>query len=343
MARLPEAARLEILRRRDHGETYDKIAIEMGISDKTARNIVKKRDEYGTIADLPRSGRPPILDERSLRRLKRIVNPIEILSLTDILKLAADAGIPPISRSTLHTVLHGIGRSARLPKVKPEIRPEVEAQRLEYAKAREHVSLDQWRRCLYTNETMVYRVSREHQGYMWAPTTMAASELPDVPLPRGGGGHVMISAVISVHGLHAVTKIEGNMTAARYVQTLQGGLVHVLEEYFPDGNAIFIQDNAPVHTAHQAVEWLSEQNCGRWRLPPYSPDLNPIENFWPMLKRAIRRYGRADSMAELKENIDKAVAEFQTPEGVAMVRKYIDSMPNRMQAVILKKGGATKY
>ncbi len=343
MARLPEAARLEVLRRRDRGETYDAIAAAMGISDQTARNIVKKRNEQGTIADFPRSGRPRILNERDLRRLNRAVQHTEILSVSEITQIAADAGLPPISRTTMHTALHVLGLSPRLPMGKPEIRPEVEALRLDYAQARLHVTLVQWNRCLYTDETLIYRISRDHQGYIWAPKNMDNSELPVVRLPRNGGGHVMISAIISVHGLHAVTKIEGNMTGARYLDTLRNGLVHVLEDLFPDGNAIFIQDNAPSHTAHQVLEWLSEQNCGRWRLPPYSPDLNPIENFWPILKRAVRRYGRADSLQKLKENIDKAVAEFQTPDGIAKIRKFIDSMPSRMQAVVAMKGGPTKY
>ena len=153
----------------------------------------------------------------------------------------------------------------------------------------------------------------------------------------------MISAIISVHGLRAVTKVRGSMTAHRYLQTLQGGLVHVLEDHFPNGNAIFIQDNAPVHTAHQVIEWLSEQDCGRWKLPPYSPDLNPIENFWPVLKNAIRKRGPAATLAELGERINEAVAEFQTAEGIALARKFIDSMPNRMQAVIRKQGKPNKY
>ena len=86
---------------------------------------------------------------------------------------------------------------------------------------------------------MLFRVSREHNSYMWAPEDMDLLELPDVSLPRGGGGHIMISAIISVHGLRAVTKVRGSMTAHRYLQTLQGGLVHVLEDRFPNDDVIF--------------------------------------------------------------------------------------------------------
>jgi hypothetical protein len=48
MARLSDALRLEVLRRRDSGETFAKIAADMHIMPKTARKIVQKRDNYGT-------------------------------------------------------------------------------------------------------------------------------------------------------------------------------------------------------------------------------------------------------------------------------------------------------
>lgn len=50
--------------------------------------------------------------------------------------------------------------------------------------------------------------------------------------------------------------------------------------------AIF-QGSAPVHTVFNAREWLAEQNFSIMRWPPYSPDLNPIENLWALLKAKI--------------------------------------------------------
>ena len=45
-----------------------------------------------------------------------------------------------------------------------------------------------------------------------------------------------------------------------------------------DSNAIFQQDNAPVHTARIVRDTLNEIECEIMEWPPYSPDLNPIEN-----------------------------------------------------------------
>jgi transposase len=41
---------------------------------------------------------------------------------------------------------------------------------------------------------------------------------------------------------------------------------------------IFMQDNAPIHTAKKVKDWFKEQGILCTNLPPYSPDLNLTEH-----------------------------------------------------------------
>ena len=51
-----------------------------------------------------------------------------------------------------------------------------------------------------------------------------------------------------------------------------------------------ILDNASWHKTPKAAELLARKNCKILFLPPYSPDLNPIEQYWAWLKRIIVNY-----------------------------------------------------
>jgi hypothetical protein len=74
------------------------------------------------------------------------------------------------------------------------------------------------------------------------------------------------------------------------------------------------------------------------RTPPQSPDLNPTEGGWALLKRKLRghRFLNRDAAWEAA----KLPWESISP---AEVSKLVDYMPNRIRAVKLVRIGNTKY
>lgn len=51
---------------------------------------------------------------------------------------------------------------------------------------------------------------------------------------------------------------------------------------------IVIMDNASIHKTDATRKLIKEAGCELIFLPPYSPDLNPIEHFWVELKKKLR-------------------------------------------------------
>lgn len=51
---------------------------------------------------------------------------------------------------------------------------------------------------------------------------------------------------------------------------------------------VLIMDNAAFHKSQNTLELVNTAGCELVFLPPYSPDLNPIEKFWANLKKKIR-------------------------------------------------------
>ena len=102
-----------------------------------------------------------------------------------------------------------------------------------------------------------------------------------------------------------------------------------------------LQDNAPSHTAHWAVTALHESGIQEVPFfPPYSPDVNPIEGVWNLLKRRI--YQRQPRPTKYEELIEVFRGEWDALEPDDYI-KFILSIPERVQAVLTANGGQTKY
>ena len=51
---------------------------------------------------------------------------------------------------------------------------------------------------------------------------------------------------------------------------------------------VLVMDNASFHKSQKTRELIESVGCRIIFLPPYSPDLNPIEKFWANMKRWIK-------------------------------------------------------
>ena len=55
----------------------------------------------------------------------------------------------------------------------------------------------------------------------------------------------------------------------------------------PEKRIVVILDNFRTHHAKKVREEAEKLNISLVYLPPYSPDLNPIENVWKSIKRVV--------------------------------------------------------
>lgn len=68
---------------------------------------------------------------------------------------------------------------------------------------------------------------------------------------------------------------------------------------------VLILDNASFHRSKESKALVEAAGCKLMFLPPYSPDLNPIEKYWANIKVKVRELLR--KFTKFTDAIDKAI------------------------------------
>jgi transposase len=88
---------------------------------------------------------------------------------------------------------------------------------------------------------------------------------------------------LTTNGIIAPWLLDGPMNAAAFLTYVQTALI---PEARP--GSIIIADNLGSHKGSAVRQAVRDAGLRLWFLPPYSPDLNPIEKFFSKLKHWLR-------------------------------------------------------
>ncbi|GFX76648.1 uncharacterized protein TNCV_3163661 [Trichonephila clavipes] len=131
------------------------------------------------------------------------------------------------------------------------------------------------------------------------------------------------------------------MRQDQYNYVFQNRLIPKLEEWFPNGEPyIFMQDGTSLPYSSVYQSFLAAQNIPLLDWPGNSPDMNPIENVWELMKRKVAK----DVITNKTKLLEKIMHVWNHhPQMQETIKSCIDSMSRRIEALIAAKGGTTKY
>ena len=118
--------------------------------------------------------------------------------------------------------------------------------------------------------------------------------------PGYSGKHYTVIAALGLSEVTAAWLLEAAMTR----EAFDVYVVQVLAPTLRAGDIVLI-DNLNVHKSETARQAIEARGARLEFLPPYSPDLNPIEKCWAKLKTVLRRL-KARTFDELVEALDVA-------------------------------------
>lgn len=120
----------------------------------------------------------------------------------------------------------------------------------------------------------------------------------------------------------------GGITAAKYCQHILPRVENFIRPYV---NLWFQHDGARSHTARLTQQELAERMIQAVAWPPYSPDLNPIENVWAWMKGWIESHYDIQSLNTVHLRSAIIAAWQAVPED--MLENLARSMPSRLRQV----------
>jgi len=117
-------------------------------------------------------------------------------------------------------------------------------------------------------------------------------------VPQNYGENITMLASLSLAGIEAPMTINGAVDAIVFKV-----YVEVLCPTLSVGDVVII-DNLPAHKVAGSRELIEAKRARSIYLPPYSPDLNPIEKCWSKIKTYLRK-----AKARTREELEKALRE----------------------------------
>jgi len=248
----------------------------------------------------------------------------------------------PVTPQTVRNALKENNFCSVVKQKRPLLKQAHCQKHLKFAQYHENLTVEDWKRVLWSDETKINRIGSDGRVYTWKEKGESLSDRTTTPtVKHGGGNNLIIWGCMGWNGVGMVVEVEGRMNAEQYCQILEDGMVESFEKLeMEEEERIFQQDNDPKHTSKRAIQWFEDNNIQVLPWTAQSPDINPIEHLWVHLKKKLNEYPTPPKgVHELWER----VAEEWNKINPETCQKLIESMPRRIQAVIKAKGGHTKY
>lgn len=314
-----------------HREISRSIGVSLGAISKIRKNMQNSPDKN-------KGGRTKILSPAQERKILIDLRRQKYQTASEIQRSLTRDDHINISTETVRRTLRRAGLRGRAKVKKPLLTKRHQKLRLNFAKTYAHWTSEDWAKVIWSDETKINRLGSDGRQWVWRTPGEKLQPQHVQPTLKFGGGSIMVWGCMMAQGVGTLHLILGRMTAASYIDILDVELFASMTKLeVRASDIVFQQDNDPKHNARITKNWLEQKNLVTLIWPPQSPDLNPIEHLWGVLKRSVT--GVSGGVNELWQKVQLSWNEI-SPE---MCKTLVESMPRRIQAVLEAKGGYTKY
>ena len=235
-----------------------------------------------------------------------------------------------VSPRTVRRRLNEAGYKYLPPMTKPLLTDKARENRLKWANENKDRN---WNNVIFTDET-TFELFR-----------------PPVKVWRAKGEKVVMPKVkhpLKVHawgcfsnkGFGEIFLFSTNLNADLLCKIYKDTLLPSAQKMFGEEKQHWLlqEDNDPKHKSKAAQKWRDEFKVEKVNWPSYSPDQNPIENVWALMKSQVAQM-KIFTLKGLKMAIQSKWSNFS----VELAQRLVASIPHRIEQLIQQEGDYTMY
>ena len=235
-----------------------------------------------------------------------------------------------ISQQTIRNRLHEAGGSYGFPLLKPLLKKDHLEKRLNFAK--DNLNRD-WSNVIFSDESTFQLFTYTKKVWRFGIGGVVRRTVKHPP-------KIHVWGCFGASGFGKIYLFSENLNGALmtviYNKALLPSVDKLIED--PESGWLLQEDNDPKHRSKIAKKWRGDNKVDRLTWPSMSPDLNPIENIWALLKAKIQAKN-CTTIKQLKSEIRKEWKALPNE----LAKNLINSLKKRLLAVIANNGDYTLY
>lgn len=299
------------------------------IGETTVRYWLKRYETTGDIQVTQKSGRKRCTTEKQDNKIQSMVAQHPTESLGQIAFRLSKKGVK-ISEATLRRRFKEAGIQSMKPSSKPLLTSNHIKTRYQWAMQHQDVN---WNEVIFTDESsfhmkqVIKRVWKKYGEKYYVPTLKHPVKI-----------HVW--GCFSKYGFGKLVLFTETLNSKFMCKIYKKGLLPSAKKWFGDNNFNWrlLEDNDPKHVSKTSKTFKVNNDIQSLPWPSQSPDCNPIENVWALMKMKINK----QPPTSIKNFVARIKKEWKNLP-VEFAENLVDSMEKRVQLLIERKGDYINY